>query len=89
MMNNQMPLLQVTNLRVNVAEREVVKGISFSLAPREVLAVVGESGSGKLPQTVRWPLWFMSPCIWSMRNRLSTRSGRCCRNTGGKPPGRR
>ncbi len=47
MMNNQMPLLQVTNLRVNVAEREVVKGISFSLAPREVLAVVGESGSGK------------------------------------------
>lgn len=47
MMNNQKPLLQVTNLRVNAAEREVVKGISFSLASQEVLAVVGESGSGK------------------------------------------
>ena len=31
----------------------------------------------------------MSPSIWSMRNRLSTRSGRCCRNTGEMPPGRR
>ena len=46
-MNNPTPLLQVTNLRVTAAKREVVKGISFSLAPREVLAVVGESGSGK------------------------------------------
>ncbi|MBD7379779.1 ABC transporter ATP-binding protein [Klebsiella pneumoniae] len=46
-MNNPTPLLQVTNLQVTAAKREVVKGISFSLAPREVLAVVGESGSGK------------------------------------------
>lgn len=41
------PLLQVNNLRVSVNQREVVKGISFTLAEREVLAVVGESGSGK------------------------------------------
>ncbi|QKJ86913.1 Dipeptide transport ATP-binding protein DppD [Paramixta manurensis] len=40
-------LLQVENLRVSINERQVVKGISFSLAEREVLAVVGESGSGK------------------------------------------
>ncbi|WP_034914203.1 ABC transporter ATP-binding protein [Erwinia sp. 9145] len=41
------PLLQVSNLRVTINEREVVKGISFNVAEREVLAVVGESGSGK------------------------------------------
>lgn len=47
MMSENRPLLQASNLRVSVADREVVKGISFTLAPREVLAVVGESGSGK------------------------------------------
>lgn len=47
MMNNTTALLQVSNLRVSVAGREVVKGISFALASGEVLAVVGESGSGK------------------------------------------
>ncbi len=47
-MNRQsQPLLQVENLRVSVDDRPVVKGISFSLAEREILAVVGESGSGK------------------------------------------
>lgn len=46
MMNNA-PLLSVNQLRVSVADRDVVKGISFELQEREVLAVVGESGSGK------------------------------------------
>lgn len=41
MMNNTTALLQVSNLRVSVAGREVVKGISFALASGEVLAVVG------------------------------------------------
>ncbi len=41
------PLLDVKNLRIAFAGKEVVHGIDFSIAPGEKLALVGESGSGK------------------------------------------
>jgi microcin C transport system ATP-binding protein len=42
-----MSLLDVRDLRISFAGKEIVHGIDFSIAPGEKLALVGESGSGK------------------------------------------
>ncbi|MDZ4322508.1 MAG: ATP-binding cassette domain-containing protein, partial [Alphaproteobacteria bacterium] len=45
------PLLSVENLSVNFKQQdkviEAVKSVSFTLNPKETVALVGESGSGK------------------------------------------
>ncbi|MCR5413284.1 MAG: ATP-binding cassette domain-containing protein [Kiritimatiellae bacterium] len=40
-------ILEIRDLRVKYGDFEAVKGVSFTLAPKEILGIVGESGSGK------------------------------------------
>jgi len=41
------PLLKVENLRKSFGSMEVIKGVSFTVMPSEVIVVIGSSGTGK------------------------------------------
>ncbi|MEQ7918620.1 ABC transporter ATP-binding protein [Xanthomonas sp. WHRI 1810A] len=45
--DHRQPLLSVSDLRVNYGDYQAVKGVSFTVARGETLALVGESGCGK------------------------------------------
>ena len=47
MADGEKPILEVKALRKQFGTLEVLKGISLSVAPREVVAIIGASGSGK------------------------------------------
>ena len=40
------PVQSTRDLRVRIARREIVRGISFNVRPEQTLGIVGESGSG-------------------------------------------
>jgi putative lysine transport system ATP-binding protein len=40
-------ILQITNLRKNFGDREILKGIDFSVDKGDVVCIIGPSGSGK------------------------------------------
>ena len=46
-MNGNSPIVQVNNLHKWFGMLHVLKGISFTVEPKEVLVVIGRSGSGK------------------------------------------
>ena len=46
-MTNSTPLVQATDVRKSYGSTEVLRGVSFTVAPKEVLAIIGPSGTGK------------------------------------------
>lgn len=44
---NDKPMIDVQDLRISFGSYAIVKGASFSVAPRQSFGIVGESGSGK------------------------------------------
>lgn len=44
---DQIPLLEIKNLHFSYGEREILKGVQFSLYPGEIVSLLGLSGSGK------------------------------------------
>ncbi len=41
------PLLEITNLRANIGDKEILKGLSLSVNTGEIHAIMGPNGSGK------------------------------------------
>ena len=41
------PVLEISNLHIEIDQRPVIKGIDLTILPNEIVALVGESGSGK------------------------------------------
>ena len=44
---NGKPILRVEELRKSFGDAQVLKGVTFEVAPREVIVIVGPSGTGK------------------------------------------
>ncbi|WP_035847906.1 ATP-binding cassette domain-containing protein, partial [Cupriavidus neocaledonicus] len=42
-----MPLIAIDQVRKSFGSNEVLKGVSLSVEPGEVIAIIGKSGSGK------------------------------------------
>ena len=46
-MEEQTPILEIKDLKKNFGEREILRGINFSVNKGDVVCVIGPSGSGK------------------------------------------
>jgi len=46
-MNMTMPILQIDEIQCGYGEIEVLRGVSFSVQPREIVCLIGPNGAGK------------------------------------------
>lgn len=47
-------MIVASDIKKSYGDLQVLKGISLTIAPEEIVSIVGKSGAGKVPYFISW-----------------------------------